>query len=63
MKYCSKSPIFMDKPITSYIQVLNIIVYFVGGILICVTFRKEFYFLGAMGEMTAILLLISRIPF
>jgi miniconductance mechanosensitive channel len=30
----SKSPIFMDKPITSYIQVLNIIVYFVGGILI-----------------------------
>jgi miniconductance mechanosensitive channel len=30
----SKSPVFEGKPITSYIQVLNIVVYFVGGILI-----------------------------
>jgi miniconductance mechanosensitive channel len=51
----SKSPIFMDKPITSYIQVLNI-VYFVGGILILSLLlgKSPFYFLGAMGAMTAI---------
>ena len=58
----SKSPIFMDKPITSYIQVLNIIVYFVGGILILSLLlgKSPFYFLGAMGAMTAILLLIFK---
>jgi miniconductance mechanosensitive channel len=58
----SKSPIFMDKPITSYIQVLNIFVYFVGGILILSVLlgKSPFYFLGAMGAMTAILLLIFK---
>jgi miniconductance mechanosensitive channel len=51
----------MDKPITSYIQVLNI-VYFVGGILILSLLlgKSPFYFLGAMGAMTAILLLIFK---
>ncbi|MBC7748434.1 MAG: mechanosensitive ion channel family protein [Methylotenera sp.] len=58
----SKSPIFRDKPITSYIQVLNIVVYFVGGILILSLLlgKSPFYFLGAMGAMTAILLLIFK---
>lgn len=58
----SKSPIFNDKPITSYIQVLNIVVYFVGGILILSLLlgKSPFYFLGAMGAMTAILLLIFK---
>jgi miniconductance mechanosensitive channel len=58
----SKSPIFMDKPITSYIQVLNIFVYFIGGILILSLLlgKSPFYFLGAMGAMTAILLLIFK---
>lgn len=58
----SKSPIFKDKPITSYIQVLNIVVYFVGGILILSLLlgKSPFYFLGAMGAMTAILLLIFK---
>ncbi|WP_418263189.1 mechanosensitive ion channel family protein [Flavobacterium faecale] len=58
----SKSPIFKDKPISSYIQVLNIIVYFIGGILILSLLlgKSPFYFLGAMGAMTAILLLIFK---
>lgn len=58
----SKSLIFKDKPITSYIQVLNIVVYFVGGILILSLLlgKSPFYFLGAMGAMTAILLLIFK---
>jgi hypothetical protein len=34
IRWYSKSPVFEGKPITSYIQVLNIAVYFVGGILI-----------------------------
>jgi miniconductance mechanosensitive channel len=44
---------------------LNIIVYFVGGILILSLLlgKSPFYFLGAMGAMTAILLLISRYHF
>jgi miniconductance mechanosensitive channel len=58
----SKSPVFEGKPITSYIQVLNIAVYFVGGILILSVLlgKSPFYFLGAMGAMTAILLLIFK---
>ncbi|WP_016989730.1 mechanosensitive ion channel family protein [Flavobacterium sp. ACAM 123] len=58
----SKSPVFKGKPITSYIQVLNIMVYFIGGILILSLLlgKSPFYFLGAMGAMTAILLLIFK---
>ncbi|AWG23701.1 mechanosensitive ion channel protein MscS [Flavobacterium faecale] len=58
----SHSAIFKDKPISSYIQVLNIVVYFVGGILILSLLlgKSPFYFLGAMGAMTAILLLIFK---
>jgi miniconductance mechanosensitive channel len=58
----SKSPVFKGKPITSYIQVLNIMVYFVGAILILSLLlgKSPFYFLGAMGAMTAILLLIFK---
>ena len=58
----SKSLIFKDKPITSYIQVLNIVVYFIGGILILSLMlgKSPLYFLGAMGAMTAILLLIFK---
>ena len=58
----SKYPVFMDKPISSYIQVLNIFVYFLGGILILSLLlgKSPLYFLGAMGAMTAILLLIFK---
>jgi len=58
----SESPIFKDKPINSYIQVVKIIVYLIGGILILSVLlgKSPFYFLGAMGAMTAILLLVFK---
>jgi miniconductance mechanosensitive channel len=51
-----------DKPIASYIQLVKIIVYFIGGILILsLAFGKNpFYFLSAMGAMTAVILLIFK---
>ncbi|EIA07661.1 mechanosensitive ion channel family protein [Flavobacterium frigoris] len=54
--------ILADKPITTYIQVLKIGVYFIGGILVLslILGKSPFYFLGAMGAMTAILLLIFK---
>jgi len=58
----SESPIFKDKPINSYIQVVKIIVYLIGGILILSVLlgKSPFFFLGAMGAMTAILLLVFK---
>jgi miniconductance mechanosensitive channel len=57
----SKSPVFEGKPITSYIQVLNIVCICRWNSHFVCAFRKEsFYFLGAMGAMTAILLLIFK---
>ncbi|MFV8337275.1 mechanosensitive ion channel family protein [Flavobacterium sp. RSP29] len=58
----SNTLILKDKPITSYIQVLKIVVYFIGGILILSLLlgKSPFYFLGAMGAMTAVLLLIFK---
>lgn len=54
--------ILADKPISTYIQVLKIGVYFIGGILVLslILGKSPFYFLGAMGAMTAILLLIFK---
>lgn len=58
----SKTPALKEKPIFSYIQVVNIFVYFVAGILILSRLlgKSPFYFLGAMGAMTAVLLLIFK---
>lgn len=58
----SKSPIFKDKPITSYIQVVKIIVYFMGGVMmISLVFGKSpFFVLGGLGALTAVLLLIFK---
>ena len=57
-----ESQIFKDKPITSYVQVLKIIVYFIGAILILSILlgKSPLYFLGAMGAMTAVLLLVFK---
>ena len=58
----SNTVILADKPITTYIQVLKIGVYFIGGILVLSSIlgKSPFYFLGAMGAMGAILLLIFK---
>lgn len=58
----SKAPSLKEKPIFSYIQVVNIFVYFVAGIMILSRLlgKSPLYFLGAMGAMTAVLLLIFK---
>ncbi len=56
------SPVFADKPISSYIQLIRIILYIATGILILSILmgRSPIYFLSAFGAMTAIILLIFK---
>lgn len=58
----SQMPTLKEKPIFSYIQVINIFVYLVAGILILSVLlgKSPLYFLGAMGAMTAVLMLIFK---
>ncbi|MDD3077583.1 MAG: mechanosensitive ion channel [Paludibacter sp.] len=58
----SAQPTFKDKPLTSYFQLIRIILYIATGILVLsVIFGKSpVYFLSAFGAMTAILLLIFK---
>ena len=60
--YFSNAKRFRDKPIESYAQLVNLIVYFVAGILILsiILGKSPIYLLGAFGAMTAVLLLIFR---
>ncbi len=53
---------FKDKPIDSYVQVVNIILYFIGGILIFseLTGKDVWTFFTALGAASAVLLLIFR---
>lgn len=58
----SQSPLFSDKPIASYFQLLRIILYIATGILMLSVLmgRSPVYFLSAFGAMTAIILLIFK---
>lgn len=58
----SQVPSLKEKPVFSYVQVINIFVYLVAGILILSVLlgKSPLYFLGAMGAMTAVLLLIFK---
>ncbi|SEA44298.1 miniconductance mechanosensitive channel [Arachidicoccus rhizosphaerae] len=58
----SEMPTLKEKPIFSYIQVINIFVYLIAGILILSVLlgKSPLYFLGAMGAMTAVLMLIFK---
>ena len=58
----SKVPSLKEKPVFSYVQVVNIFVYLVAGILILSVLlgKSPLYFLGAMGAMTAVLMLIFK---
>ena len=53
---------FRDKPIASYIQLGKIFLFFFGGILVISIPLGEspFYFLSAMGALSAVLLLIFK---
>jgi miniconductance mechanosensitive channel len=58
----SKTEAFKDKPLTSYAQLVRLILYIASGILILSLLlgKSPIYFLSAFGAMTAILLLIFK---
>lgn len=53
---------FQDKPIDSYLQVVNIFLFFIAGIVIfsMVTGKSPWAFLGALGAASAILMLVFK---
>ncbi len=58
----AKSPLFVDKPVSSYFQLARIILYITAGILVLSVLlgRSPLYFLGAFGAMSAVLMLIFK---
>jgi miniconductance mechanosensitive channel len=56
------SKAFKDQPLTSYFQLVRIVLYIVAGILILSVLmgRSPIYFLGAFGTISAILLLVFK---
>ena len=58
----SKTTAFKDKPISSYFQLIRIVLYIATGVLILsiVLGKSPAVFLGAFGAMTAIILLIFK---
>lgn len=56
------SKAFKDQPLTSYFQLIRIVLYIVSGILILSVLmgRSPIYFLGAFGTISAILLLVFK---
>lgn len=58
----SLHPVFRDKPLSSYFQLIKIILYIVTGILVLsvILDKSPVYFLSAFGAMTAILLLVFK---
>ena len=55
-------PYFKDKPIGSYVQLANIMIYVVAAILISAAIlnRDPFALLGALGALTAVLMLVFK---
>ena len=55
-------PVSRERPIKGYIQVAQIIVYLIGGVLVLATLlqRSPLLFLSGFGAMTAVLLLVFR---
>ncbi|WP_257667107.1 mechanosensitive ion channel family protein [Parapedobacter tibetensis] len=53
---------FLDKPLESYLQVINIFMFFVAGIIVfsMVTEESPWAFLGALGAGSAILMLVFK---
>ncbi|MCO6148897.1 mechanosensitive ion channel family protein [Flavobacterium sp. NRK1] len=58
----SRHPAFKDKPLTSYFQLVRILLYIVTLILVLSILldKSPIYFLSAFGAMTAILLLVFK---
>lgn len=53
---------FQDKPLDSYLQVINIFMFFIAGVIVfsMVTGKSPWAFLGALGAASAILLLVFK---
>ncbi len=53
---------FQDKPLDSYLQVVNIFMFFIAGVIIfsMVTGKSPWAFLGALGAASAILMLVFK---
>ncbi|MEO8961965.1 MAG: mechanosensitive ion channel domain-containing protein [Ginsengibacter sp.] len=61
-EYLSDSELFIEKPISSYFQLIRLVLYIIAAILglsIILT-KSPIYLLGAFGAMTAVLLLIFK---
>ncbi|MGY8755696.1 MAG: mechanosensitive ion channel family protein, partial [Candidatus Poseidoniales archaeon] len=58
----TRLPSFKDKPIMSYVQLANIMIYVVTAILIIATILDQdpFALLGALGALTAVLMLVFK---
>ena len=58
----TRIPSFKDKPIMSYVQLANIMIYVVAAILVFATIldRDPFALLGALGALTAVLMLVFK---
>ena len=58
----SRQPVFKDKPLTSYFQLIRIILYIATGILVLSVLlgKSPLYFLSAFGAMTAVLMLVFK---
>ncbi|MGY8701962.1 MAG: mechanosensitive ion channel family protein [Candidatus Poseidoniales archaeon] len=58
----TRIPSFKDKPIMSYVQLANIMIYVVAAILIFATIldKDPLALLGALGALTAILILVFK---
>ncbi|MFD2515268.1 mechanosensitive ion channel family protein [Pontibacter locisalis] len=60
--YMKNTELFRDKPVDSFLQVITIILYFIGGLLIFSLFtgKDVWAFITAMGAASAILLLVFK---
>lgn len=60
--FMKTTALFKDKPVDSFVQVLTIFLYFVGGLLIfsLLTGKSVWAFITAMGAASAILLLVFK---
>ena len=58
----TRIPSFKDKPIMSYVQLANIMIYIVAAILVFATIldKDPLALLGALGALTAVLMLIFK---
>src|SRR5690606_25974423 len=58
----SKKPVFVDKPLSSYFQLVRIILYVATTIIVLsiLMSRSPVYFLSAFGALSAVLLLVFK---